>query len=333
MFDTVDVSPRFSVVIPVRDRADVIGRATAGVLAQTFGDIEVVVVDDGSVDDSVAAARSVSDGRVHIVRQEAAGVAAAITSGIGRASGAWCLVLDPDDEVAPGWLARLGRLIDATGAGLVSCGGEQRHLDGSFTAVEPQPCTVAGEDVALCFRSGAFAAPRRLLLEVGGYGGPGEERTPAQAGALLVDAVRDEGAPIVSTPERLVQWNARVPDDETERGDQLRLRWSLQAIDAVARTPIPDAGLLARYATIGGVAAAKLRDRSEARRLFTLARRVEPSTLKHWARWAVACAPFVADRIWEPGLDAPAAGSPGLDEPSTPPVERPDADSVALLEA
>ena len=280
-----------------------IGRATAGVLAQTFGDLEVVVVDDGSVDDSVAAARSVSDGRVRIVRQEAAGVAAALTSGIGRANGDWCVVLDPDDEVAPGWLARLGRLIDATGAGLVSCGGEQRHLDGSFTAVEPQPRTVPGEPVALCFRSGAFAAPRRLLIDLGAFGGPGDERTPDEVGALLVAAVRDEGAPVVSTPERLVQWNARILDEDTEQGDQLRLRWSLQAIDAVARTPIPDAELLARYATIGGVAAAKLRDRAEARRLFTLARRIEPTTAKHWARCVVAHLPFVSDRIWEPTAD------------------------------
>ncbi len=308
------MNPRFSVVIPVRDRADVIGRAAAGVLAQTFGDVEVVVVDDGSVDDSVAAPRAVSDGRVRVVRQAAAGTAAAITSGLGRAQGQWCLVLDPDDEVAPGWLARLGRLIDATGADLVSCGGQERHLDGSFTAVEPQPCTVPREQVALCFRSGAFAAPRELLIEIGGFGGPGDERTPAEVGALLVAAVRDRGGRIVSTPERLVQWNTRVRDLDDDRiedpvsGDRLQLHAMLQAIDALARTPIPDADMLARYATIGGVAAARLRDRREARRLFTLARRVEPTTCKHWARWMVACIPAVSDRVWEPTGDAASLG-------------------------
>ena len=77
--------PRFSVVIPVRDRADVVGRAVASVLAQTFAGLEVVVVDDGSTDDSVAAARAVADGRVRIVRQEAAGLESARRSG---ASGA-----------------------------------------------------------------------------------------------------------------------------------------------------------------------------------------------------------------------------------------------------
>ena len=301
-------------VIPVRDRADVIGRATAGVLAQTFGDVEVVVVDDGSVDDSVAAARSVSDGRVRIVRQDAAGTAAAITSGIARAHGQWCLVLDHDDEVAPGWLARLGRLIDATGADLVSCGGTERHLDGSVTAVEPQPCTGSRDDVALCFRSGAFAAPRALLVELGGFGGPADERTPAQVGALLVAAVRERGGRIVSTPEQLVQWNPRAADDDSADGDdsvscdRVRLHAMLQAIDALARTPIPDATLLARYATIGGVAAARLRDRREARRLLTLARRVEPTAVKHWARWLVACVPFVSDRVWGPEDDSTADG-------------------------
>jgi glycosyltransferase involved in cell wall biosynthesis len=62
------------VVIPVRNRADVVGRAVASVLAQTFAGLEAVVVDDGSTDDSVAAARAVADARVRIVRQEAAGV-------------------------------------------------------------------------------------------------------------------------------------------------------------------------------------------------------------------------------------------------------------------
>ena len=92
--DTVRVRPRFSVVIPVRDRADVVGRAVASVLAQTFADVEVVVVDDGSTDDSVAAARAVSDGRVRIVAQDAAGPAAARRSGVDEptAGGSRCWI-------------------------------------------------------------------------------------------------------------------------------------------------------------------------------------------------------------------------------------------------
>lgn len=309
------MNPRFSVVIPVRDRADVIGRVTAGVLAQTFGSLEVVVVDDGSVDDTVAAARAVSDGRVRIVRQERAGTAAALTSGVCRSAGDWCVFLDADDEVAPGWLARLGRLIDSTGAGLVSCGGEQRHLDGSTTSVAP-----------MCFRPGAFAVPRQLLVDLGAFGGPGDERTMTEVGTALVAALGAEGRDVVSTPEPLVFWNERVDDDTVIEGEQLRLRWALQAIDAIARTPIPDAELLARSATIGGVAAARLRDHAEARRLFVLARRVDPRTPKHWARWLVACLPPVSDRVWEPMAAAPSP----TPAPATVPLDGPLDEPIAL---
>ena len=179
--DTVRVRPRFSVVIPVRDRADVVGRAVASVLAQTFADVEVVVVDDGSTDDSVAAARAVSDGRVRIVAQNAVGPAAARRSGIERAHGRWVALLDPDDEVAPGWLARLGRLADATGAVLVSCGGEQLHDDGSATTIGPTPLRAAGTPdrgstpTSACFRPGAFAVRRDLMLADGVMEPPGPD--------------------------------------------------------------------------------------------------------------------------------------------------------------
>ncbi len=177
MADTGGVHPRFSVVIPVRDRADVVGRAVASVLAQTFAALEVVVVDDASTDHSVAAVRAVSDGRVRIVDGPAAGVEVARWSGVAAARGPWIAFVDPDDEVAPGWLARLGRLADATGAVLVSCGGEQVHADGSTTLVGPSA------------RPGGFAVQRDVLLGFADW------------------------LPEAATPEPLVRWNDPVPSD------------------------------------------------------------------------------------------------------------------------
>jgi glycosyltransferase involved in cell wall biosynthesis len=265
------------VVIPVRDRADVVGRAVASVLAQTFAGLEVVVVDDGSTDDSVAAARAVSDGRVRIVRQEPAGTEAARWSGVERSHGRWVAFIDPDDEVAPGWLARLGRLADSTGAVFVSCGGEQVHADGSTTLVGP------------CVRPGGFAVRRDLLVEVGAPDG------------RLLQRIHDEGLPMVETPEPLVRWNEPRPEPACA-GDQLQLRWALQSLDALARTPIPDTALLVRSATIGAIAAVRLGDHHEARRLFRLARGVAPDQPKVWARWALGWLPPVSMRVW--ALDA-----------------------------
>jgi hypothetical protein len=287
------------VVIPVRDRADVVGRAVASVLAQTFAGLEVVVVDDGSTDDSVAAARAVADGRVRIVRQEAAGLESARRSGVERSHGRWVALLDPDDEVAPGWLARIGRLIESTGAVLVSCGGEQVHIDGSATTVSPSPAGTGDEGVLACFRPGAFAVRRDLLEAVGSFGGEHGEDSLATVGERVVGEVLARGLPIVATPEPLVRWNE--PSAEASPcGEYLRLRWSLQSLDALARTPIPDAELMVRSATIGGVAAVRLGDHREARRLFALARGVSPDVPRLWARWAVSCVPPLATRVWAP---------------------------------
>ncbi len=304
---TGDVPPRFSVIIAVQDREDVVGRAVAGVLAQTFVDVEVVVVDDGSTDDSVAAARAVADSRVRIVRQERAGIAAARTSGLQRATGDWILVLDPDDEVAAGWLARMGRIIDATGAALVSCAGEHRHLDASTSEIEPMPVGPAGMRATVSFRTGAFTTTRDRLLEVGGFGGPGDSESLTEVGLRLLGSVGDHGAKVTHTPEVLVRWNERDVGPVPE-GDALRLRWALQGLEALARTPIPDGDMLTRYATVGGVAAARMRDRKEARRLLLLARRAQPTEIKNWARWAVAWVAPLSDRIWLPaGAEALAA--------------------------
>jgi len=312
-------------VIPVRDRADVVGRAVASVLAQTFADVEVIVVDDGSTDDSVAAARAVSDGRVRIVGQNAVGPAAARRSGVGRARGRWIALLDPDDEAAPGWLARLGRLVDSTGAVLVSCGGEQLHGDGSATnigprplratnigprplragSIGPRPLRAGSIDVAACFRPGAFAVRRDLLLADGVMDpSPADDADQLTQGDSLVAIgvrllahVDRLGLPVASTPEPLVRWNA-PPAEAAPEGEVLRLRWALQSLDASARTPIPDAELMVRSATIGAVAAVRLGDHHEARRLFRLARNVTPESPRLWARWLVGCVPLVASRVW-----------------------------------
>ena len=131
-------------MIPVLDRADVIGRAVAAVLAQTFADHEVVVVDRGSSDATQDAVRAVADRRVRIIERPGVDWSTACSDGLRATRSHWVTVLDPDDEVAPGWLARLGRVIDANDPEVVSCGGEQVHPDGSMSRILPEAVTADG---------------------------------------------------------------------------------------------------------------------------------------------------------------------------------------------
>jgi glycosyltransferase involved in cell wall biosynthesis len=98
-------TPFFSVVIPVYNRAALIGRALRSCLEQDFTDFEIIVVDDGSADDSVAAIRRFDDPRLKVIEHERnRGVGPARNSGMAGAIGEWIVCLDSDDELLPGAL-------------------------------------------------------------------------------------------------------------------------------------------------------------------------------------------------------------------------------------
>ena len=96
-------SPGVSVIIPVYNGAATIGRALKSVFDQTFADFEIVVVDDGSTDDtpSVLAAYSESD-KIRVVRQANRGLPAARNAAVAASRGELLALIDHDDE----WLPR-----------------------------------------------------------------------------------------------------------------------------------------------------------------------------------------------------------------------------------
>jgi glycosyltransferase involved in cell wall biosynthesis len=99
--------PRVSVIVPVRDRADLLAKTLRGLAEQTYVDFEVVVIDDGSKDASPEIAlRARSDGlNVKLVRTHGDGSVAARCAGIAEAVGEVLAFTDSDCVPEPGWLA------------------------------------------------------------------------------------------------------------------------------------------------------------------------------------------------------------------------------------
>jgi len=97
---------RVSVVIPTYNRANLIERAVASVLAQDHDDIEVIVVDDGSSDNTTQVLNSIiaTDPRVRCVQQPNAGAPSARNQGVAESTGDWIAFQDSDDEWSPEFL-------------------------------------------------------------------------------------------------------------------------------------------------------------------------------------------------------------------------------------
>jgi glycosyltransferase involved in cell wall biosynthesis len=118
------VTPRVSIVIPTYNRSAIVRRAIDSALAQTFEDLEILVVDDGSTDDTRAALAGYPE-RVRYIRQENGGPAAARNHGMRLARGEYIGFLDSDDAYLPRNVeAHLRRFEERPEAGLVYCGIE-----------------------------------------------------------------------------------------------------------------------------------------------------------------------------------------------------------------
>lgn len=106
--------PRVSVILPTYNRAGVLSRAAQSVLCQSFRDLELIVVDDGSTDDTEQLVKAFSDRRIRYIKNKVnGGGAEARNIGIAEARGELIAFQDSDDEWLPGKLERCVRVLQS----------------------------------------------------------------------------------------------------------------------------------------------------------------------------------------------------------------------------
>ena len=176
---------RFSVIIPLYNKAPYIEKALRSVISQTFRDFEVIVVDDGSKDESADIAEKVLlDSPIpHVlIRQANAGVSMARNNGVARSHGDFLCFLDADDWWAPTFLEEMSGLIEEfPEAGIYGTNytivNETKHKTRiAPIGVEPgfekgciNYCQVYAKTLAMPLTSISVAIPRDVFKQAGGF--------------------------------------------------------------------------------------------------------------------------------------------------------------------
>lgn len=136
-----------SVVIPLYNKEKQIAHTLQSVFNQTFQNFEVVIVDDGSTDGSVAEVEKLSDSRIRLIHQKNAGVSAARNRGIEEAKSDLIAFLDADDEWKPEYLATQYRLSQKyPDCNVFACNYEFRDTEGKVTPTIIRKLPFIGED-------------------------------------------------------------------------------------------------------------------------------------------------------------------------------------------
>lgn len=166
-------APFFTIVVPTYNREEIIGRCVDSILAQSFGDFELIVVDDHSGDGTVAKLEAYEDPRLRVlIHDHNRGIAPSRNTGVVDARGEWIVIVDSDWELLPDALESLRGIVAGLPDGVRVIRGRLRWDDGGITPrfTPPEPIGYEGR-IRWAEEEGGHDAPHCAHREV-------FERTP-----------------------------------------------------------------------------------------------------------------------------------------------------------
>jgi glycosyltransferase involved in cell wall biosynthesis len=289
-----------SVIIPVHNRAQLIGRAIRSVMAQSYQDWELIVVDDGSTDQTGAAVAELVSERVRYVRKEVnSGAAASRNHGVALARHSLITFLDSDDEVAPDWLEKMLAERERSGAEVVCCGLSEYDASGNLKV------TLLPRDLGPMFdhcvgrftRGSDYLLPKTLFLAVGGFDASLPSGQHTELAMRLVPHLKQHGLKVANVFAPLVRVNIHT-------GARIRTNWRAmrdghaKVVSKHRQLFEKDRRLMANYLSIAGVCSVRTKEFEQAKRHFRVALVADPWRPVRWARFLASQVPGLRSRLW-----------------------------------
>lgn len=175
------MKPRFSIVVPLYNKAPYVSKALDSIMSQTFKDWELIIVDDGSTDNSAAICEELlhsfirsSVHSIRLIRQPNSGVAAARNNGVKASKGEYVCFLDADDWWEATHLEELDKLITEYPDAGIYCTNYVYYKPGKTHVALKLECGYMNYPEAYLHGempvwTGAASMPRKVFDEMGGF--------------------------------------------------------------------------------------------------------------------------------------------------------------------
>lgn len=291
--------PRVSVVLPTWNRVGSIRMAVESVLRQTFTDIELLVVDDGSTDGTMEALADISDPRLRcLANPRNMGPSAARNTGIRSARAEWVAFQDSDDEWLPQKLAKQMAYLEAntrqnvvacyTGMAILNQPESSQNTRTVLSYIPPSDERVVDGNLQEALLARSFIstqmlmARRSTLLDIGGF----DEKLPALVDWDCTIRLAQRGD-FIFVDEPLVLQN--FSDNSITRNRHKWLQARIHIIEKHYATLAANPCILVEHHVAIAGEQRRVGDLIAARRSLRSARELQPYSLSIWLR---------AIRIW-----------------------------------
>jgi glycosyltransferase involved in cell wall biosynthesis len=294
-------SPSVSIVIPTYNRGHLISRAIESIIKQTFNEWELIVVDDGSTDNTEDAVRTFSsDQRVKYFRKENSGAAESRNAGVARATSRYITFLDSDDEAEPFWLERMLHTLESNAASVVCCGLTRIDANGKLISSEmPKSLAPIFKSVKGRFTNGGvYLMETSIFHGIGGFDPELRSGQHTELSFRLIPYLEKNGLQIANIFESLIK--VYVHDGPRIRHDVNAIfLGSSRTLEKHAELFKRDKARYADYLSVAGVYGIRLKKYKESNAFFRQAVVLRPFSIQGWVRLIIANIPILRDRVWK----------------------------------
>lgn len=211
-------TPKFTIITPTYNRENLVQTTIKSIINQTFKDWELLVVDDGSTDNTEQVIQPfLKDNRIKYIKKANSGQADSLNFGSTHAHGEYLTFLDSDDEAYPNWLEVVNANIKAD-TSVVCVAAMRKLLNGTLIHEDLVYMKFYGERVRIKVTCGSMFLKRPIFSEIGGYDPEMRSNIQTDLAYRLLTYLKKANQKIVTVDEYLLQIN--VHD-----GPRIRTNW------------------------------------------------------------------------------------------------------------